>query len=268
MCVENVNKRVVEAIVKENREIAKGIYQMSFSEPEIAKETKPGQFINIYCKSKALLLPRPISICEVDGASGLVTIVYAVVGKGTKELAGVKSGETVRVLGPLGNGFDLNESAQHSILVSGGVGTPPMVELAKRLPGKITAFVGFRSEPYLIEELEKYATVHIATDDGAAGFKGNVIELMNKVQAHADAIYSCGPKPMLRALKGWAEDKSIPTQISLEERMGCGIGSCVGCVVKIKDQTQQGWTYKKVCKDGPVFDSKEVLFDEVFKIKG
>ncbi len=268
MCVDNSKKKVVEAAVKDNSEIAQGIYALSFEQKEIAALTKPGQFVNIYCKSQALLLPRPISICEVDAESGLVKIVYAVVGKGTKELAEIKAGDTVKVLGPLGNGFRLDPSVDQSILVSGGVGTPPMIELAKRLPGKITAYVGFRSEPYLIEELQKYATVHIATDDGAAGFKGNVIELMNKHEASAQMIYSCGPKPMLKALKAWSEKNGVPAQLSLEERMGCGVGSCVGCVVRIKDDSPQGWTYKKVCKDGPVFDSEEVMFDEIFKIKG
>lgn len=268
MCQDLNKKRVVEAAIIKNEEIAKGIYRMELKQPEIAEKTNPGQFINLYCKSEALLLPRPISISEVCCVEGTVKVVYAVVGKGTAELASFKAGESVKILGPLGNGFDVQADAEESVIVSGGVGLPPMIELAKQLSGKITAFVGFRSEPYLIEELGKYATVHIATDDGSVGHKGNVIELMDMKNASGQMIYACGPKPMLRALSAWANEKNLPAQISLEERMGCGVGSCVGCVVKIKDDSQQGWTYKKVCKDGPVFMSEEVMFDEIFKIKG
>lgn len=262
MCNENNKKSIVKAHINSNKEISTNIYEMIFVQEDISKNAKPGQFVNIYCKSEAMILPRPISICEVNTDEKTVKIVYAVVGKGTKEMSKLKKGDTIEVLGPLGNGFTIDEDSTLNIVVGGGVGTPPMLELVKRLPGKTTAFLGFRSEPYLVEEISKYATVHVATDDGKYGQKGSVIDLMNMNDAKGQIIYSCGPKPMLKALKEWANDKNILAQISLEERMGCGVGSCVGCVVKIKEDNEQGWIYKKACKDGPVFLSKEVMFDE------
>lgn len=260
MCIDVSKKKIEKALVICNKMLSEGVFELTIVSKEIASKAIPGQFINVYCKSDAQLLPRPISISEVDVENDTVTIIYAVVGNGTKEFSTLKSGNFVKVLGPLGNGYSIDQTAMKNIIVAGGVGIPPMIELAKNLPGETEAFVGFRTAPYLVERLSKYARVHVATDDGSIGHKGNVVELMDIVNISGDKLYACGPKPMLKALQVWGSDRGIDTQLSLEERMGCGIGSCVGCVVKIQDESDQGWNYKKVCKDGPVFDGKEVMF--------
>lgn len=265
MC-QDTKKKKLNGIVVSNKQIANGIYEMVFEQPIVADKTTAGQFINLYCKSRAHILPRPISICEVDKENGTVKIVYAVVGYGTQEFSQLTKGEEVQVLGPLGNGFcvaDNKENNSRMILVGGGVGTPPMLELAKSLEQDCTVVLGYRTEPYLVEEFKKYADkVLVATDDGSYGYKGTVVDLMNKESVTGDMLYACGPKPMLKALQKWCEEKDIEGQLSLEERMGCGFGACVGCVVKIRETGAEDWTYKKVCKDGPVFFAREVVFDD------
>lgn len=234
---------------------------MTLHVPGIVKEAVPGQFINIYLNDPSKLLPRPISICELDQVSGILTLVYAVFGQGTRILSGYETGTRVDVLGPLGNGYTLKKGKH--LLVGGGVGTPPLVQTAKTLfemgETDITAVVGFRSQAYLLEELEEYAKVYVATDDGSQGHHGTVIDVLNKEQISGDMIYACGPTPMLKALQKWALEHKVATQLSLEERMGCGFGACVGCSVKVPYDNEVGYTYKKVCKDGPVFDAKEVI---------
>lgn len=257
MCRENVKGKKLVSIIA-NDAISTGVYQMVFQEKELARNASAGQFINVYCRSHSRILPRPISICQVDAKEGLVTIVYMVVGQGTREFSKLEAGDTMEVLGPLGNGFTPMQ-CEESILVGGGVGTPPLLELAKRLPGKKKVFLGFRTGAYLVEEFEKYAEVYVATDDGSVGMKGTVIDLMKQLEVSGQQIYGCGPKAMLQALQTFAKEREIGAQLSLEERMGCGIGACVGCVCKVKADTETGYTYKKVCKDGPVFSSEEVI---------
>lgn len=234
---------------------------MTLHVPSIVKEAVAGQFINVYLNDPSKLLPRPISICEVDQASGILTLVYAIFGEGTRILSGYEAGTQVDVLGPLGNGYTLSQGKH--LLVGGGVGTPPLVQTAKTLfemgETDITAVIGFRSEAYLVEALERFAKVYVATDDGSVGHHGTVIDVLNQEQLTGDMIYACGPTPMLRALQQWAHVEENPTQLSLEERMGCGFGACVGCSVKVPYDNEVGYTYKKVCKDGPVFDAKEVI---------
>jgi len=258
MCIDHHVGKETSKIIS-NKEIARDVFEMIIANETIPMETKPGQFINLYCQSGAKMLPRPISICEVNKDEKWVKIVYAVVGEGTKDFSLLQSGDSIEVLGPLGNGYTIHP-CEESILVGGGVGTPPLVELAKKIQGKIFIYLGFRTNPYLIEELKKYGEVYVATDDGSVGHHGTVIELMKKQEVTGQQLYACGPKPMLKALQDFAIEKNIEAQLSLEERMGCGFGACVGCVCKIKADNEAGYTYKKVCKDGPVFDAKEVLF--------
>lgn len=258
MC-QTKGKEIFLAPIISNYEIAPGIYEMVFEQTVIASLTKPGQFINMYCSSQTKILPRPISICEVNTKNSSVKVVYAVVGKGTEEFSKLRAGDTIKVLGPLGNGYTMSDCEEH-IIVGGGVGTPPLLELVKRLAGKKTVYLGFRTNPYLVEELEKYAKVYIATDDGSVGHKGTVIDLLDTTSPKGEIVYACGPKPMLEAVKHWAHKEGKKAQLSLEERMGCGIGACVGCVCKIKADNEYGYTYKKVCVDGPVFWAEEVIF--------
>ncbi len=159
----------------------------------------------------------------------------------------------------LGNGFNLNTTADKHLVIGGGVGTPPMVELCKRLKGKKTIVVGFRKNPYLVDRLREFGKVYVTTDDGSVGFKGHVVELMEQEKLRGD-IYACGPTPMLQGIQAFADRYGLEANLSLEERMGCGFGGCVGCVTRIAADTETGYTYKKVCVDGPVFKAKEVLF--------
>ncbi len=259
MC-QTLKRTRVECPIVENSIIAKDIYKMVLKAPEIIAETLPGQFVNLYCGHKGRLLPRPISVCEIDGQEGLLTLVYAVVGAGTREFSELAAGDTIEAMGPFGNGFKM-ETDKPAVLVGGGVGTPPMLELAKQLEGEKTIVVGFRSEPYLVEALEQYGKVLVATDDGSHGFHGNVVALLEQEGIASGRLYACGPTPMLKGLKEFAKANGMQAQLSLEERMGCGFGGCVGCAVKVPADNKAGYTYKKVCKDGPVFKAEEVLFE-------
>ncbi len=258
MCQTLKRTKVVCKIVS-NDNLVDNIYEMIVECPEIVAETKPGQFVNMYCRHQGRLLPRPISVCEIDKESGRLHLVYAILGAGTAEFATFSAGETIEVMGPYGNGFDLSHEGDDHLIVGGGVGTPPMVELAKQLKGKKTIVVGFRTNPYLVERLKQYGDVYVATDDGSVGYKGHVVALMEE-KGLSGKIYACGPTPMLKGLQAFAKVNALEAHLSLEERMGCGFGGCVGCVTKVKADTEAGYTYKKVCKDGPVFDAKEVMF--------
>ena len=255
-----MSKQVVNGKIIGQGEIAPMIYKMIIEAPEVAKNAKCGQFVNVYPESKSTLLPRPISICEVGETT--ITLVYGVVGEGTKEFSKLVTGDTIRISSALGNGYDVQE-ALVSVLVGGGIGVPPLVELAKHIPGEKIAVLGFRDEPFLVKELENLGVkVYVATDSGKVGFKGNVIELIKAEGIKGDYFYSCGPKVMLKALAAYCAEVDVPVQVSLEERMGCGYGACVGCVCKTKANTEKGFEHKKVCKDGPVFLGSEVKWDE------
>ncbi len=256
-------KKLYYPIIISQKEIAQNIFCMKLQCNEIAKIALPGQFINLYCKEGKMLLPRPISICEIDKEIGIVTLVYAVVGKGTKSFSRLKKGDTIKILGPLGNGFKIDKSVKIHILIGGGIGVPPLVELSKHLKGEVYAFLGFAHSPILTKELESNgAKVFVATEDGSVGFKGNVIELLDKENIKGNMIYGCGPRPMLKAVSKWAKEKGMKAQISMEERMACGIGVCVGCTCKIKKKDEKDWQNRKICTDGPVFWSEEVIWDE------
>ncbi|KAB3534122.1 dihydroorotate dehydrogenase electron transfer subunit [Alkaliphilus pronyensis] len=254
-------KKKLTAIIKKNQQIAHGMFEMLLSVGEIAALASPGQFINLYSNRKDLLLPRPISICEIDKEKGFIKLVYAVVGKGTSDISKMHVGDIIEVMGPLGNGFTISKEIKGHIIIGGGIGVPPLLELAKGLTGEMSVYLGFRCEPILVEEFKKYTDkVYIATEDGGWGIKGNVIGLLKSNHPKGEMIYSCGPKPMLKAVASWAEDNDIKAQLSLEERMACGIGACLVCTCKAKDNND--WQYKRVCKDGPVFLREEVIWNE------
>ncbi len=258
MCNTNKKGRITSKIIS-NDQLATNVYEMIVECPDIVTFAKPGQFVNLYCHHQGRLLPRPISICEIDRDLGVLHLVYAILGDGTAEFSTYQAEDTIDVMGPFGNGFDTSYEGDDHLIVGGGVGTPPMVELAKTLKGEKTIVLGFRTEPYLVKRLAQYGEVFVATDDGSVGYKGHVVGLMEE-QSLLGRIYACGPTPMLKGLQTYAKDKGLTASLSLEERMGCGFGACVGCVTKIKAATEIGFTYKKVCKDGPVFDAEEVLF--------
>lgn len=252
-----MSKCKMNAEVISQEKIAEGIYSMWLSAAKIADEAKPGQFISVYSRDGARLLPRPISICETNKERGRLRIVYRVVGKGTHEFAGYKEGDLLPVMGPLGNGFTLKD--KKALLIGGGIGIPPMLELAKNLKCEKTVVAGYRSELFLNKEFEDVASFVVATDDGSFGTKGTVIDAIRANNIEADIIYACGPTPMLRAVKEYALSKNIEAQISMEERMACGIGACLACVCRSKDKDEHtNVNNKRICKDGPVFEAREV----------
>ena len=247
------------AKVVRQQQIDEGIFDMELSFPKGAALAKPGQFIAMYCNDKSKLLPRPISICGINPTEGTLRVVYRVAGEGTKEFSEMKAGDTLEVMGPLGNGFTMkNEKA---IIIGGGIGIPPMLELAKQLDAEKTVVLGYRTSTFLQEEFEEVCDVKIATEDGSQGVKGTVIDAIEKYDVEGKVIYACGPMPMLKALAAYAEEHGMEAQISLEERMACGIGACLGCICKSKTKDHHtNVNNTRICKDGPVFDAKEVVF--------
>jgi dihydroorotate dehydrogenase electron transfer subunit len=186
-------------------------------------------------------------------------VVFRVVGEGTTEFSKLQAGDTVEILGPLGNGFPLE--GEKAIVVGGGIGVPPMLELAKQLKGSVTAVMGYRNDDLFLadEFIDAVADVIIATDDGSVGVHGTVVDAMKENDLTADVIYACGPKPMLRGVAQYALEKGIKCYVSMEERMACGVGACLGCVCQSKEVDDHSHVKnKRVCKDGPVFLSTEV----------
>lgn len=243
--------------------VADGIFSM-WLECEAAKTAKPGQFISMYTDDGSKLLPRPISICEIDAENGKLRVVYRVTGEntGTEMFSKKTAGDTIPVVGPLGNGFPLEEGkGKKAFLMGGGIGVPPILELAKQLDAEEKQIVvGYRNEQtFLKEEFENNGSLYISTEDGSVGTKGNVMDAIRENALSADIIYACGPTPMLRAIKAYAEENGITCYISLEERMACGIGACLACVCKTKEVDHHSNVHnKRICKDGPVFLSTEV----------
>lgn len=247
-------------VVSKASKLSEGIYEL-YIETKIAETAVPGQFIMVYPKDGSMILPRPISICEVIGKNTL-RLVYRVAGKGTGEFSTYAANDTVKVLGPIGNGFPLDKAAgKHAVLIGGGIGVPPILELSKALKDQApVALLGYRdSKLFLKEDFDKYVRTEIATEDGSVGTKGNVMDALAKGDIPCDVIYACGPMPMLRAIKKYAEEKKIPAYISLEERMACGVGACLGCVCKTtKKDAHSHVNNARVCTEGPVFEAMEV----------
>ena len=250
-----------QAAVLSQEQIADQIFSMWLKTEQIAKEAVPGQFISVYSNDSGRMLPRPISICEMDKEKGALRIVYRVAGKGTEEFSCCKAGDTLDILGPLGNGFPLERcpEGKKAFLIGGGIGIPPMVQLSKELQVEVQVVAGYRDELFLTEELKANGTLYLATEDGSAGTKGNVLDCIRENGLTADVIYACGPTPMLRAIKSYAEEHQIDCWISMEERMACGIGACLACVCKSKEIDDHSKVHnKRICKEGPVFHAQDV----------
>ena len=195
------------AIIIKQEEIADDIYSMWLHTEQIAAHAKAGQFVSVYCKEGSRLLPRPISICEIDRKDGALRLVYRVAGKGTEEFSSMHTGMQLKVIGPLGNGFPKQE--KKAFLIGGGIGIPPMLELAKELNCEKQIVLGYRDELFLLDEFRKQGEVYIATEDGSVGTEGNVLDAIRENGLTADVIYACGPLPMLRALKEYAAKEDI-----------------------------------------------------------
>ena len=253
------DKKKTTAVITSKVELCPQIFDLWLLAPEVAKVAKPGQFLSIYVKDGARLLPRPISICEVDEKKEQLRIVFRIAGKGTEEISTYAVSDSVEIMGPLGNGF-MTDNFESAILIGGGIGIPPMLELAKTLTCKKTIVLGYKDQSnFLAKEFEAYGKVVIATEDGSVGTKGNVIDAINEQHVSGDMILACGPTPMLRSIKAYAIKENIKAQVSLEEKMACGIGACLACVCKSKEVDHHTHVNnKRICKDGPVFFADEI----------
>ena len=290
MKIFNVKKEIIE-----NKKVSADCYRIIFASKEIAEQAKPGQFLHIRCSDGYdPLLRRPISIHSIK--NNVIAVLYRVVGKGTYLLSEKVSGEFLDVIGPLGNGFDYQlpvTSHQSPVLVGGGIGVAPLYFLAQRLIKKclnITVLVGADTKCNIlcIDEFKKLdCRVKISTDDGSAGTSGTVVDLLKKelilinsrlkTQSSKLKIFACGPVPMLKHVAQLVCKYNVPCQVSLERQMACGIGACMGCTIKIRNpKSPEGqaygageirkdklFDYKRVCKDGPVFDIKEIVWEEM-----
>ncbi|MDD3277638.1 MAG: dihydroorotate dehydrogenase electron transfer subunit [Lachnospiraceae bacterium] len=247
--------------VLEQTELSAGIYSMWLQTETIAHEAVPGQFISLYCNEGSRLLPRPISLCEIDRRQGRLRIVYRVAGKGTEEFSKYRRGDQISVLGPLGNGFPLEKASGKTIfLMGGGIGIPPMLETAKQIDARKMIIAGYRdSNLFLEHELKAAGELYLASEDGSVGTKGNVLDAIREQGLKGDIIFACGPTPMLRAIKNFAQETGMECYISMEERMACGVGACLACVCQSKEVDDHSHVHnKRICKDGPVFEASEV----------
>ena len=240
------------------------IIKYTCSAPEIANKTKPGQFIEIkVSKNIEPFLRRPISIHNVDRDNNIIEFIIQVKGKGTTILSELEEGQMLDVIGPLGEGtFDIKQ-CKNIALIGGGIGIFPLFELAKRAKKDLNVYtyLGFRNKDLVIleDEFKNVSTnLTITTDDGTYAKSGYAIDYLEKdlKVLNIDGIFACGPLPLLKKVKELAEKTNIYTQISLEEKMGCGIGVCLGCAVKYKTETED--TFVRVCKEGPIFNAKDV----------
>lgn len=241
--------------------IAKGIFDLIIKCPEIAEITKAGQFAQV--SAEGFFLRRPISICDIDKEKGTIRLVFEVRGKGTDKISELNKGDSIDIIAPLGNGFKVLDGKK-AICIGGGIGTPPMVGIAKEYGKNATVISGFRSANAVILQDDFKAQGNetiLCTDDGTSGIHGFVTDaLKEKLQTEKpDIIYACGPMPMLKAVVTIAEEYGIESQVSLEQRMACGVGACLVCVCRtVKDGKE---IFSHVCTDGPVFDGKEVDFN-------
>lgn len=263
----------VKATVIKNEEINAGFYRMRVASPYLAKASKPGQFVEVRCADGVEpLLRRPFGVHRITGSG--IEMLYEVVGKGTKILTEKKPGDTIEILGPLGNGFEIDQKSD-AILIAGGIGVAPLLALAVKIANKknVTVIIGARSKTHVNCENDfKKAgcKVMVCTDDGSKGKKGLVTDILSGILRSTKydvrrTVYACGPNPMLKAIWAIAEEYDIPCQFSFESHMACGIGVCLGCPIKVKPRTKHDarstmHEYAMVCKDGPVFNGEDIAW--------
>lgn len=253
-------KRKEKAIIRNHEKLTEGIYSL-WIETSMAAEAKAGQFIGVYLNDKTKLLARPISICDVDKEKNLLRMVYRAGGEGTKILASYEEGTSIDVIGVLGNGYDIEAmKGKKVIVVGGGIGIPPMLLATKSLDADVKVVLGYSNgDLFLEDEFENEADMYIATVDGSVGTKGNVIDAIKENEIEGDIIIACGPMPMLRGIKQYASEKGMEAFISLEERMACGVGACLGCVCKTVNKDHHTHVNNtRICVEGPVFNAREV----------
>ncbi len=238
----------------ENKKLADGIYSWTVENKTLAPLAKCGQFVNVKVPSRTLR--RPISIC--DATDSTLRLVFQVKGEGTRLMSELKEGEQVELLAPLGHGFEL-EKGKRYCFVGGGIGVPPLLFASKQTENPIV-ITGFRNKELVILQedfRESGAQLYLTTDDGSAGYHGFVTDILREKLGGIDAVCACGPMPMLRAVADVCRGR-VSCQVSLEERMGCGIGACLVCSCKTKENNEIHMT--QVCRRGPVYNAEEVFF--------
>ncbi len=268
-------------VVLSSQKVAPGHWVLTLRSKKIANAARPGQFVQILCADNSYdpLLPRPFSF--LDAQNNSFSILYHVIGKGTELLSVKQKGSMVRVLGPLGNGFSLKKQTTDRkaptkfFLVGGGVGIPPLYHLAETMiKNKITktnihVMLGARDKTLLLceREFKKLGiAVSVATDNGSKGHKGFITEVLNRnlqsaVSSLKPQVYTCGPTPMLKAVSVLSEKFKVPCEVSVEVPMACGFGACLGCAIKVRQQTTNEHRFAIACTEGPVFKSSEILWD-------
>ena len=268
-----------------NEKVAPGYFRMGLDAPQVAGEARAGQFIHFRVNDEYdPLLRRPLSLHRIGQklkggrpkseslTLSNVEILYEVAGKGTGILAEKREGEELDILGPLGQGFNLPEGLKTAILVAGGMGVAPLMALAEEIKTKVEGLhviVGARTKELVLCEddfRELGVEVKVATDDGSRGYKGFATDLLKGLLStsdvqHSTIVYACGPKGMLREIAGLTAGRGVPCQISLESQMGCGVGACRGCAIKVQNPELKVAGYKRVCKDGPVFEAGEIIWE-------
>lgn len=253
-----------QCIVIDQQEIASSIYELTLQGDLTLDMKDPGQFVHLKVSNGSdPLLRRPISIAKFDKENKQFTMIYRAEGRGTTLLSRKKAGEEVDVLGPLGHGFPVEETnpGETALLVGGGIGVPPLYELSCQLTAKgvkVIHILGFQTKNVIFYEkmFAELGDTYVATVDGSYGQKGFVTDVIGNVGIDFSTLYACGPTPMLKALEAGFSNKKV--FLSLEERMGCGIGACFACVCHTGNDAE-GHSYKKVCTDGPVFRAGEVV---------
>ncbi|MCK8817789.1 dihydroorotate dehydrogenase electron transfer subunit [Natroniella sulfidigena] len=264
-------QRVIREIV-EQQKIGPGYFKLVIKAPEIVAQAKIGQFVHIKWiaeeRNSDPLLRRPISINRINHEEETITLVYRVVGRGTKVLSNLKPGDQLDIMGPLGTGFSISEDTNRVLVIGGGVGIAPLYPLVNKLieaNKEVILLLGAETAEEVID-LDSFQEfdleLKVATMDGSLGKQGFVTDYLEELEQEMDYIYTCGPTPMMKVIRDWAIDFNVPGQASLEERMGCGTGACLSCVCQVKIEGKDGWTYKQACTAGPVFPLREVIFDE------
>ncbi|MBQ8177453.1 MAG: dihydroorotate dehydrogenase electron transfer subunit [Oscillospiraceae bacterium] len=250
-------------LILSKKTLAKEIYDLTILCPDVAEAAVAGQFVNV--KVDGFMLRRPISICSIDKNKGTLRIIFEVRGEGTKVMSQLAEGAMIDIVAPLGGrGFEM-DGHETAVIIGGGIGNPPMLAVAENFGKNATVISGYRNASAVILQEDFAATgaeTILCTDDGSAGRKGFVTDALKEVLSakKPDVIYACGPNVMLRRIIEIAKENGVKCQVSLEERMGCGVGACLVCACRtIRDGNEY---YAHVCKDGPVFNAEEVLFDE------
>ena len=259
----------LQTVIRSNEAVAEAHYLLRCECPEIARYARPGQFIHVMiAQETGMLLRRPFTIYTVEGHE--ITMLYQIIGEGTKRLSRMLEGEPLRVLGPLGNTFDFTAKPEPAILIGGGAGIASLMLLATALRKngiETIGLVGAQRDVRLLSvpDLEAIGiAVHIATDDGSLGHHGYVtdilVNLFKKTQWHRPTIYACGPHGMLSVVANIAADFEVPAQIAMENRMGCAMGVCLGCVCPVRTG-KNSFAYQRVCTEGPVFNAADIAWD-------